>query len=135
MCNCSRSAAGSTCRSSTTTTGARCWPWRRARPASARSPRLLRLGSSSSDLRTKKNAARAGGVRFSVDWGSVRRERRSHARRGGWRLLHRRHAVAHSLLHLLERAHLDLTHAFARDAELLGQLLERDRLVGEPPRL
>src|SRR5665213_1246514 len=41
----------------------------------------------------------------------------------------------HRLLHLLERAHLDLAHALARDAELGGEILERDRIVGEPPRL
>src|SRR6202035_478780 len=34
--------------------------------------------------------------------------------------------------HLLERAHLDLAHALARDAELVRQLPERDRLIGEP---
>jgi hypothetical protein len=38
-------------------------------------------------------------------------------------------------LHLLERAHLDLAHALARDAELGGQLLQRERLISEatPP--
>ena len=41
----------------------------------------------------------------------------------------------HRPLHLLEGAHLDLTHALARDAELHRQILERDRVVGEPARL
>ena len=36
-------------------------------------------------------------------------------------------------LHLFKRADLDLAHAFARDAEFLGELLERDRIVGQPP--
>jgi hypothetical protein len=31
--------------------------------------------------------------------------------------------------------HLDLTQALARHAELVGELIERDRLVGKPPRL
>ena len=38
-------------------------------------------------------------------------------------------AVLNRLLHLLERAHLDLAHAFARDAEFGCQVLERDRIV------
>src|SRR6201993_5535293 len=37
----------------------------------------------------------------------------------------------HSPLHLLEGAHLDLTHALARDAELHRQILERHRIIGE----
>src|SRR5262245_24833808 len=44
-------------------------------------------------------------------------------------------AVLHRALHLLEGAHLDLPHALARDAELGGQILERDRIVGKPARL
>ena len=35
---------------------------------------------------------------------------------------------------LLEGAHFDLADAFARDAKLIGELLERDRLVGEAAR-
>src|SRR5262249_57586384 len=41
----------------------------------------------------------------------------------------------HRILQLLEGAHLDLAHALARDAELLGKLRERDRIVPQPPRL
>src|SRR5258707_13928893 len=41
----------------------------------------------------------------------------------------------HSLLHLVEGAHLDLANALTGDAELLGQLLEFDWMVGEAPRL
>src|SRR5258708_21736506 len=60
----------------------------------------------------------------------------------GWKLTHlqrrwgrhRRDAVPHCVLHLLEGAHLDLAHALARDAEFLGQLHERDLLLGEPTR-
>jgi len=51
------------------------------------------------------------------------------------RVLHRGDAVFDRALHLLEGAHLDLAHAFARDAELVGQFLERDRVLGEAPRL
>src|ERR1700680_4599844 len=47
---------------------------------------------------------------------------------------HRRDALIHCVLHLLEGPHLDLAHALARDAEFLGQLLERDRLLREPAR-
>src|SRR5262245_58573208 len=36
-------------------------------------------------------------------------------------------------LHLLEGADLDLADALARDAELGCEILERHRLVGEPP--
>src|SRR6266481_5067279 len=43
-------------------------------------------------------------------------------------------AVLHLLLHLLERVHVDLAHALARDAELVGEFRERDRVLGEPAR-
>src|SRR6516225_395023 len=56
-------------------------------------------------------------------------------RRDVRRDFHRGDAVLHRLLHLLEGAHLDLAHALARDAELVGELLERDRLVNEAARL
>ena len=59
-----------------------------------------------------------------------------HRQRGGFlRLLDRGDAGFHRLLHLLEGAHLDLAHALARDAELARQVLERDRVVGQPARL
>ena len=45
------------------------------------------------------------------------------------------HPVFHRPLHLLERAHLDLAHALARDAELRREFLERDRIFGQPARL
>src|SRR5262249_8085103 len=48
---------------------------------------------------------------------------------------HRREAVLHRPLHLLERAPLDRAPASARPAELGRQTLERDRIAGEPPRL
>src|SRR6185369_849341 len=51
------------------------------------------------------------------------------------RLLHGGDAALDRLLHLLERANFDLTHALARDAELGGQLLERDWIVGQAARL
>src|SRR3982074_2608157 len=60
----------------------------------------------------------------------------------GWKLAHlqrrgrhRRDAVLHCVLHLLEGAYLDLAHALARDAEFLGQLHQRDLFLGEPARL
>src|SRR3954454_4612464 len=60
-------------------------------------------------------------------WPSVhRRLHRGGGERG--RRFHRGHPVLHRLLHLLESPHLDLAHAFARDRELVGQVLERDRL-------
>src|SRR5258708_1178807 len=46
-----------------------------------------------------------------------------------------RYTLPDAFSHLLEGAHLDLAHALARDPELVRQLLERDRLVGEPARL
>ena len=52
----------------------------------------------------------------------MRRQRR--------RSFHRGDAVLHRLLHLLEGTHAYLAHALARDAELVGELLERDRLFG-----
>src|SRR5687767_9197382 len=51
------------------------------------------------------------------------------------RRFHRGDAVLHRLLHLLEGAHFDLAHAFARDAELGGEVLERHRVLGEAARL
>src|SRR5262249_62264659 len=58
----------------------------------------------------------------------------------GWKLLrqqrrrsfHHGDAVLHGPLHLLQGADLDLAHALARHAELGGQVLERDRIVGKP---
>src|SRR5262249_35733844 len=44
-------------------------------------------------------------------------------------------AVLPRLLHLLEGTHAYLAHALARDAELVRELLERDRFFGEPTRL
>ena len=44
-------------------------------------------------------------------------------------------AVLDCLLHLLERAHLDLAHAFARDAEFAPQVFEGDRLIRQAARL
>src|SRR5207245_5445411 len=49
--------------------------------------------------------------------------------------LHRGDAVFYRLLHLLEGAHLDLAHALARDAELVGEFFQRDRVVGKAARL
>ena len=57
----------------------------------------------------------------------MRRQRR--------RSFHRRDAVLHRLLHLLEGTHAYLAHALARDAELLSEFRERDRVLGEPARL
>jgi hypothetical protein len=61
----------------------------------------------------------------------------------GWKLLrqqrcwsfHHGDVVLHRLLHLLERTRAYLAHALARDAELVGRLVERDRFFGEPTRL
>jgi hypothetical protein len=52
------------------------------------------------------------------------------ARRG----FYRGDPILHRLLHLLKRAHVDLAHALARDAELVGEFRERDRVLGEPTR-
>src|SRR5258706_13009249 len=43
--------------------------------------------------------------------------------------------ILYCLLHLLKGVHLDLTPALARHAELVGEHIERDRLVAKPPRL
>ena len=50
-------------------------------------------------------------------------------------MLHRGDAVFDRALNLLERAHLDLAHALARDAELVREFLEGDRVFGEAARL
>src|ERR1035437_5434183 len=50
------------------------------------------------------------------------------------RALPGRDAVLHGLLHLLERTHVDLADALARDAEFGGQIRKRDRVLGEPTR-
>src|SRR5258706_8680512 len=57
------------------------------------------------------------------------------ARRQRRRSFHHSDAVLHRLLHLLEGTRAYLAHALARDAELVGELLERDRFFGEPARL
>src|SRR5258708_18264030 len=46
-----------------------------------------------------------------------------------------RDTALHGLLQLLEGVHLDLAHALARNAELVRQLVERDRLVPQSARL
>src|SRR5215813_14155221 len=48
---------------------------------------------------------------------------------------HHSDSVLHRLLHFLEGTHAYLAHALARDAELVGELLERDLFFGEPARL
>src|SRR5258708_19772282 len=60
-------------------------------------------------------------------WKLMRRQRR--------RSFHHCDAVLYRLLHLLEGTRAYLAHALARDAELVGELLERDRFFGEPARL
>src|SRR3977135_1144926 len=70
-------------------------------------------------------------------------EERSQYVSEGWKLMrrHRRRsfhhgdAVLHRVLHLLEGTLAYLAHALARDAELVGKLLEGDRFFGEPARL
>src|SRR5258708_36889991 len=57
-------------------------------------------------------------------WKLMRRQRR--------RSFHHCDAVLYRLLHLLEGTRAYLAHALARDAELVGELLERDRFFGEP---
>src|SRR5258705_7748977 len=54
------------------------------------------------------------------------------ARRQRRRSFHHSDAVLHRLLPLLEGTRAYLAHALARDAELVGELLERDRFFGEP---
>src|SRR5258708_40301534 len=54
------------------------------------------------------------------------------ARRQRRRSFHHSDAVLHRLLHLLEGTRAYLAHALARDAELVRELLERDRFFGEP---
>src|SRR5215475_6410640 len=49
--------------------------------------------------------------------------------------LFRRRGAVHGLMHFLETTHLNLAHALARDAEILGQLRKRDPFLGEPARL
>jgi hypothetical protein len=56
-------------------------------------------------------------------------------RRQSRRSFHHSDTVLHRLLHLLEGTHAYLAHALARDAELVRELLERDRFFGEPARL
>jgi hypothetical protein len=48
--------------------------------------------------------------------------------------LHGRNLTPDSILHLLERVHLDLAHPLARDSKFLREPFERDRLVGETAR-
>jgi hypothetical protein len=55
--------------------------------------------------------------------------------RQGRRSFDRGDAVLDRLLHLFERAHLDLTHALAGDAEFGRQVPEDDRLIRQAARL
>src|ERR1700730_9505068 len=50
------------------------------------------------------------------------------------RSIDRGDAVLHRFLHLLQRAHVDLAHALARDAKLVREFRERDWVLGEPTR-
>ena len=50
----------------------------------------------------------------------------------GRRGIHPGDAVLDRLLHLLERAHVNLAHALARDAELVGEFRKCDRVLSEP---
>ena len=50
----------------------------------------------------------------------------------GRQSLHSGEVVFHRLLHLLEGAHLDLSHALARDAELSGELHKCKWFLSEP---
>ena len=43
--------------------------------------------------------------------------------------------ILYRLLHLFEGVHLDLAHALARHAVLVGEFIECDRLVGKAPPL
>src|SRR5258706_3266359 len=63
---------------------------------------------------------------FSHHGGLMHRQRRRSFDRGD--------AVLHRLLYLLERVRVDLAHALARGAELVGEFRERDRVLGEPTR-
>src|SRR6202165_1901509 len=55
--------------------------------------------------------------------------------RQGRRSFDRGDAVLDRLLHLFKRAHLDLTHALAGDAEFGRQVPEDDRIIRQPARL
>src|SRR4029078_11123477 len=49
--------------------------------------------------------------------------------------LRRSSRLLHRILHLLEGANLDLANSLAGDAELGGQLFQRERILGETARL
>src|SRR5262249_52641740 len=102
------------------------WTWTcgRGRPAGTDATRIA-IG-----LR-RELVARAVRLNASARPISVRRERLVLL----LRCFHGGHVVLHRLLHLFKGAHLDLTHALARDAELVGKLLERNGVVGKPTRL
>src|SRR5258708_3498000 len=71
-------------------------------------------------------------------WADYAALMRWHRRRGGrtrGRRFHSGDAVLDGLLDLLERSHLDLTHAFARYAEFDCEVFKSHRLVGKPARL
>src|SRR5664280_2654052 len=72
---------------------------------------------------------------FIADGAAIALMHRRRYRRRFLRLLQSSDTILHRLLHLLEGAHLDLTHALARDAEFGCQILERDRIVRQAARL
>ena len=80
------------------------------------------------DVRRGQDAHSAGGTADVADLQKLMRRQRR-------RSIHHGDAVLHRLLYLREGTHAYLAHALMRDAELVGELLEGDRLFGEPTRL
>src|SRR5258708_6459916 len=90
------------------------------------------------DRRAVSLSFASSGCRTTHSWRHVHRQFshrwrgfEANARQRRWSF-HHSDAVLHRLLHLLESTHAYLAHALARDAELVRELLERDRFFGEP---
>src|SRR5260370_11972228 len=93
------------------------------------------------DRRAVSLSFASSGCRTTHSWRHVHRQFshplrgfQANARQRRWSF-HHSDAVLHRLLHLLETTHAYLAHALARYAELVRELLERDRFFGEPARL
>src|SRR5689334_19724650 len=89
----------------------------------------LRSSPPSGDERIRRAVEWASGIPLAAGMTRILPRGRGH---GGLRIFHMRDIALDRFLHLLEGPHFDLSHALARYAELIGELLQRDRLVSQP---
>jgi len=113
----------------------RCFPFRRAytNALCRRADLVSRLDANSAITETPLNWLLESGPLQSRNL--IANRKPSSVRCQRLRPFHGGDPMPNGLLHLLEGAPLDLPHSLARDAEFLGQIFERNRLVDETARL